>query len=65
MPVQVRDYAMNLKDEIPRSEVNREYYSQNMEREVSVIVSLTTLRERAIFQKKVFLAEINFRIKLI
>ncbi|XP_035211348.1 pre-mRNA-splicing factor RBM22-like [Stegodyphus dumicola] len=35
LPVQVRDYALNLKDEIPKSEVNREYYSQNMEREVS------------------------------
>lgn len=36
LPVQVRDYALNLKDEVPRSEVNREYYSQNMEREVSI-----------------------------
>ncbi|KAG8171859.1 hypothetical protein JTE90_013017 [Oedothorax gibbosus] len=36
LPVQVRDYAMNMKDEIPKSEVNREYYSQNMEREVIV-----------------------------
>ncbi|XP_055931611.1 pre-mRNA-splicing factor RBM22-like [Argiope bruennichi] len=35
LPVQVRDYAMNLKDEIPKSEVNREYYSQNMEREIA------------------------------
>ncbi|XP_054714292.1 pre-mRNA-splicing factor RBM22-like [Uloborus diversus] len=34
LPVQVRDYALNMKDEIPKSEVNREYYSQNMEREV-------------------------------
>ncbi|GFU55179.1 pre-mRNA-splicing factor RBM22 [Trichonephila clavipes] len=34
LPVQVRDYAMNMKDEIPKSEVNREYYSQNMEREI-------------------------------
>lgn len=43
MPVQVRDYAMNLKDEIPRSEVNREYYSQNMKREVSLLLSTATL----------------------
>ncbi|XP_015915159.1 pre-mRNA-splicing factor RBM22 [Parasteatoda tepidariorum] len=35
LPVQVRDYALNLKDEIPKSEVNREYYSQNMEREIA------------------------------
>ncbi|GIY82784.1 pre-mRNA-splicing factor RBM22 [Caerostris darwini] len=35
LPVQVRDYALNMKDEIPRSEVNREYYSQNMEREIA------------------------------
>ncbi|KAG8187616.1 hypothetical protein JTE90_027027 [Oedothorax gibbosus] len=35
LPVQVRDYAMNMKDEIPKSEVNREYYSQNMEREMA------------------------------
>ncbi|KAG8196615.1 hypothetical protein JTE90_014172 [Oedothorax gibbosus] len=35
LPVQVRDYAMNMKDEIPKSEVNTEYYSQNMEREMA------------------------------
>ncbi|XP_013779352.1 pre-mRNA-splicing factor RBM22-like [Limulus polyphemus] len=34
LPVQVRDHALNLKDEVPKSDVNKEYYSQNMEREV-------------------------------
>ncbi|UYV66308.1 RBM22, partial [Cordylochernes scorpioides] len=35
LPVQVRDSALNIKDEIPQSEVNKEYYSQNMENQVA------------------------------
>ncbi|XP_064455010.1 pre-mRNA-splicing factor RBM22-like [Ornithodoros turicata] len=34
LPVQVRDNALSLKDEMPKSDVNKEYYSQNMERAV-------------------------------
>ncbi|OWA52853.1 Pre-mRNA-splicing factor RBM22 [Hypsibius exemplaris] len=31
LPVQVRDSVLNQKHEIPKSSVNREYYTQNME----------------------------------
>lgn len=36
LPIQVRDAGLSLKDEMPKSDVNKEYYTQNMEREVSV-----------------------------
>ena len=36
LPVQVRDAALKIQDEMPKSDVNKEYYTQNMEREVSV-----------------------------
>lgn len=32
LPVQVRDQALQMKNEMPRSDVNREYYTQNAER---------------------------------
>ncbi|KAG2455837.1 RBM22 factor, partial [Polypterus senegalus] len=34
LPIQVRDTGMSVKDEMPRSDVNKEYYTQNMEREI-------------------------------
>lgn len=34
LPIQVRDAGLSLKDEMPKSDVNKEYYTQNMEREV-------------------------------
>uniref|UniRef100_A0A8C1Y0P8 Pre-mRNA-splicing factor RBM22 n=1 Tax=Cyprinus carpio TaxID=7962 RepID=A0A8C1Y0P8_CYPCA len=34
LPIQVRDTGMSIKDDIPRSDVNKEYYTQNMEREI-------------------------------
>ena len=34
LPVQVRDAALKLQDNMPKSDVNKEYYTQNMEREV-------------------------------
>ncbi|XP_034254456.1 pre-mRNA-splicing factor RBM22 [Thrips palmi] len=33
LPIQVRDAALRVKDDLPRSEVNKEYYIQNMDRE--------------------------------
>ena len=33
--MQVRDAALKIQDEMPKSDVNKEYYTQNMEREVS------------------------------
>uniref|UniRef100_A0A6I8RK75 Pre-mRNA-splicing factor RBM22 n=1 Tax=Xenopus tropicalis TaxID=8364 RepID=A0A6I8RK75_XENTR len=35
LPIQVRDAGASLKDEMPRSDVNKEYYTQNMEREIA------------------------------
>ncbi|KAJ8675689.1 hypothetical protein QAD02_011475 [Eretmocerus hayati] len=35
LPIQVRDAALKIKDDIPRSEVNKEYYVQNIDREIS------------------------------
>ena len=37
LPVQVRDAALKLQDEMPKSDVNKEYYTQNMEREVGFV----------------------------
>lgn len=35
LPVQVRDKALGIADNMPRSEVNREYFAQNMERQLA------------------------------
>ena len=35
LPVQVRDAALKIADEMPKSEVNKEFYLQNMETEVT------------------------------
>ncbi|XP_072165118.1 pre-mRNA-splicing factor RBM22-like [Diadema setosum] len=35
LPIQVRDAALSIKDEMPKSDVNKEYYSQNIEREIA------------------------------
>lgn len=34
LPIQVRDTGLAVKDDMPKSDVNKEYYTQNMEREV-------------------------------
>ncbi|KAG8959246.1 Pre-mRNA-splicing factor slt11 [Tulasnella sp. 408] len=34
LPVQVRDTALALKNQAPTSDINREYYAQNMERDM-------------------------------
>lgn len=34
LPVQVRDRALKMKDEMPKSDVNKEYYIQNAEKQV-------------------------------
>jgi len=31
LPIQVRDHALKIKDDLPRSDVNREYYLQNVD----------------------------------
>nr|NP_001071914.1 zinc finger protein [Ciona intestinalis]BAE93304.1 zinc finger protein [Ciona intestinalis] len=35
LPVQTRDEALAIKDDIPKSDVNKEFYTQNMEREIA------------------------------
>ncbi|CAG8492103.1 6360_t:CDS:2 [Funneliformis mosseae] len=37
LPVQVRDTALNITNDAPRSEINREYFAQNIEGKVSLI----------------------------
>lgn len=34
LPIQVRDAALKIADEMPQSDVNKEFYIQNIEREV-------------------------------
>lgn len=48
LPVQVRDYALGLKDDIPKSGVNKDFYLQNMEREV------TTIKFFGLFSESIF-----------
>ena len=38
LPVQVRDNALNVKDDMPKSDVGREYYLQNMDQQVHMYV---------------------------
>ncbi|CAL1530111.1 unnamed protein product [Lymnaea stagnalis] len=35
LPVQVRDAALKLQENMPKSDVNKEYYTQNIEREIA------------------------------
>ena len=41
LPVQVRDQALGIKDDIPKSDVNKEYMIQNAEQEVSTKTTLS------------------------
>ncbi len=36
LPVQARDSVLNVTDTLPKSDVGREYYLQNMEQKVRV-----------------------------
>lgn len=36
LPVQVRDAALKVSDNMPKSDVNKEYYQQNMEKEMAI-----------------------------
>jgi hypothetical protein len=38
LPVQVRDKSLGLKDEMPKSDVNKEYYTQNVENQVNTLL---------------------------
>ncbi|KAK0089086.1 hypothetical protein PV326_004600 [Microctonus aethiopoides] len=37
LPIQVRDAALKVKDDLPRSDVNKEYYVQNIDKEIGNI----------------------------
>lgn len=37
LPIQVRDAALKIKDDLPRSDVNKEYYVQNIDSEIGKI----------------------------
>ncbi|KAJ8866500.1 hypothetical protein PR048_032343 [Dryococelus australis] len=41
LPIQVRDAALRIRDDLPRSEVNKEYYIQNMDKELGKIDATT------------------------
>lgn len=41
LPTQVRDTALQLQNEAPTSEINREYYAQNMEGKVRLSPSIS------------------------
>lgn len=49
LPTQVRDAALNVKDDLPRSEVNKEYFAQNMDNEVKDFFNLYKLKTKIIF----------------
>ena len=38
LPVQVRDHALGMKDDVPKSDVNKEFYTQNVEKEVRTTI---------------------------
>ncbi|XP_025832921.1 pre-mRNA-splicing factor RBM22 [Agrilus planipennis] len=47
LPIQVRDSALKIKDDVPKSDVNKEYYIQNMERELTKSDSGTAINSKA------------------
>lgn len=36
LPIEVRDKALAIQDNLPKSDVNKEFYTQNIEKEVYV-----------------------------
>ena len=38
LPIQVRDQALSIKDNIAKSDVNKEYFIQNAEKHVNIII---------------------------
>ena len=49
LPVQVRDSALKLKEELPKSAVNKEYFNQQVEKQVrkeysNLVLSLQRLK---------------------
>lgn len=46
LPVQVRDTALGLDENAPRSDVNKEYFAQNMDAHVRIFISLSVRKPR-------------------
>lgn len=40
LPIQIRDLALKIKDDIPRSDVNKEYHIQNMVSDLEIMQHL-------------------------
>jgi pre-mRNA-splicing factor RBM22/SLT11 len=45
LPTQVRDTALALQNDAPTSDINREYYAQNMEGKVCLYAGSTVYNE--------------------
>lgn len=43
LPIQVRDQALNIKDNIAKSDVNKEYFIQNAEKQVNCVFTFHIL----------------------
>ena len=48
LPVQVRDSALNIEDNIPKSAVNKEYFNQIVEKEVCLLYLLLMIRRNKV-----------------
>ena len=40
LPVQVRDQALSVKDNTPKSDVGKEYFLQNLENQVGILIDI-------------------------
>lgn len=50
MPVQVRDHALAIKDDVPKQGANRDYYVQNADRQLATTDGTTPYGELAIIR---------------
>lgn len=41
LPIEVRDKALAIHDNLPRSDVNKEFYNQNIEKEVCFLLEFS------------------------
>lgn len=55
LPIQVRDAALKVQDDLPRNDINKEYYIQNMDNEVSNFIPKNILNiERSLKRLLIF-----------
>ena len=43
LPLQVRDTILNTASEMPTSDINLQYYSQNMDKQVIIIINIAVV----------------------